>query len=216
MNCLFYQEGERIKLTVDNPCLYPFWYTLWKGSETIAQGYVSTLDLSIKNDKKENYYVRIMYLFGGKEQVLTNEIIRRNKEINIDIHTPNTVYPGMKTILELELTDNQGAPVKDADVTAVAVTSKFNATEPFVPYFGPIRTDKKRIQQINVQNKQIGVLPARIRWNQWKTRIGLDTLEYYKFLHPDPIYSITEDCPENITQLSPYVIIDGEIQQVHM
>ena len=46
--------------------------------------------------------------------------------------------------------------------------------------------------------------------------MGLDSIEYYKFLYPEIGYSYSEKAPGKITQISPYVVIDGNLQGVHI
>ena len=43
----------------------------------------------------------------------------------------------------------------------------------------------------------------------------LDTMEYYKFLHPSSVYVNTEPAGNGLTQIAPFVSLDGVLQPVH-
>lgn len=53
-------------------------------------------------------------------------------------------------------------------------------------------------------------------WKRWAGAIALDTVEYYKFLYPETYYVYKEKSSTGKTQISPFVVINGEVQGVHM
>ncbi|MDL2213787.1 carboxypeptidase-like regulatory domain-containing protein [Bacteroides sp. OttesenSCG-928-N06] len=57
---------------------------------------------------------------------------------------------------------------------------------------------------------------SNMNWNHWKNTMALDTVEYYKFLYPNTAYFYTEPTTNGTTLISPYVVIDGALQGIHM
>ena len=60
---------------------------------------------------------------------------------------------------------------------------------------------------------------------RWSQEIGLDSIEYFKFTHANPVYQFTHANPvyqieekanENITQVAPFLVNKGEIIPVHI
>ena len=212
----FYRKGNSIKLNVINPCNYPFWYALREGNSVIARGYTTDLQYKRKARGKNNYYLQIDYLLGGRIRTVSGQISTQEKRIDVLVNTPDIVYPGQKAKVELELSDFKGKPVADADVTAYAMTKKFNTASPSIPYWGTNRPDTYTYFNAKKDPEQIRNAESRMTWERWKKEMGLGSIEYYKFLHPSPVYKCWEVCPGKLTQFAPYVVLDGELQAVYM
>ena len=59
-------------------------------------------------------------------------------------------------------------------------------------------------------------MQSLMNWQRWKKEMGLDSVEYYRFLFPDPLYLTAEPAPDSITQVAPYITIAGELQPVYI
>lgn len=122
----------------------------------------------------------------------------------MEVKTAATVYPGQSAKVEVAVKDRKGRPVKNADVTAYAFTSKFEALPPEVTIYGKSASGKA-ITPKNYEADEDFLYNTRSRmdWPLWRQRMGLDSIEYYKFLYPEPFYAYTEEVPGRLTQLSP-------------
>ncbi|MEA4916323.1 carboxypeptidase-like regulatory domain-containing protein [Proteiniphilum sp.] len=213
----FFREAGNIRLVADNPAGYPFWYTIRKGKEIIKKGYTSNLDYSYKDKGKQGYTMQLAYLLGEEAKTVTGSLPYEEKNISMEVNTPTMVYPGQTAKVELLVRDKKGRPVKNADITAYAYTSKFNMHSPNVAIFGK-SVSGKRFDNRHYDLSEAGPYNAKspMDWSIWKERMGLDSIEYYKFLYPSICYEYSEEVPDRVTQIAPYVVIDGNPQGVHI
>lgn len=213
----FFRRDGTVRLVVDNPAKFPFWYTICMGDKTIAKGYATELDFARKDNGRKGYSMQIAYLQGENARTIRGELPFTEKNISMEVTTAATVYPGQSAKVEVAVKDRKGRPVKNADVTAYAFTSKFEALPPAVAIYGKSASGKA-ITPKNYEADEEFLFNIRtgMDWPLWRQRMGLDSIEYYKFLYPEPFYAYTEEAPGRLTQLSPYVVVDGEVQGIHV
>ena len=209
----FFRWDGNVRLVVNNPAKFPFWYTICMGDKTIAKGYATELDFARKDNGRKGYSMQIAYLQGENARTIRGELPFTEKNISMEVKTAATVYPGQSAKVEVAVKDRKGRPVKNADVTAYAFTSKFEALPPEVTIYGKSASGKA-ITPKNYEADEdfLYNTHSRMDWPLWRQRMGLDSIEYYKFLYPEPFYAYTEEAPGRLTQLSPYVVVDGEVQ----
>lgn len=214
----FYRSNDSIYLKVDNPAKIPFWYTIRKMKKEIDRGYTTQLNYSIKDTGEDGYSMQLSYLFGGKSESIEGLLPFAKKNIILDVTTPTTVYPGQKANVQISVTDKKGKPVKDADITAYSFTSKFkNYSMPNIPIGGKARYAKQFYNtRYEMDDDSYYNSKSSLTWKRWASSIALDTIEYYKFLYPETYYVHKERSSNGKTQISPFVVIDGEVQGVHM
>lgn len=213
----FFREKGNIRLVVDNPSRFPFWYTIRKGKKIIDKGYSSELNYTYKDKGQHGYTMQLSYLLGDEARIITGSLPYIEKNLSMEVNTPTTVYPGQTTKVDVIVKDRKGRPVRNADITAYAFTSKFGSYSPDVAIYG------KSVSGKRFDNRQYdisGVTPynatSPMEWAIWKERMGLDSIEYYKFLYPEICYLYCEKAPGEVTQITPYVLIDGNPQGVHL
>ena len=217
----FYRGTDSVYLAVSNPSNIPFWYSIRKDNREIAAGYTTdSLYYSVKNSENSPYALLLSYLFGSMERgrKIKEELPVIRKNISMDVSTPISVYPGQKTNVLISVMDKKGKPVENADITAYAYTSKFrDFSTPYLPIKGKSITSKP-FANINYKSDEswISNNRAHMTWERWRNSMSLDTIEYYKFLYPDVHYKYTEPTSDGTTLISPYIVIDGELQGVHM
>lgn len=215
-NYTFERREGKVSLTVTNNFGYPFRYTVWSGGKVVDRGLSTERSFGKEYPNERSYTARVEYLHGGYVQ--TGEITLREagEDIKINIETPLAVYPGQTTDFEVGITDGNGRPVKNADLTALAYTSKFdNDFNYYIPR--PLPADNKKREVLRFpypRNKEFVNPNNRMDWDRWKTEMGLADIEYYKFLRPQPVYSYSEPARDGITQIAPYVVIDGDLQGI--
>lgn len=222
LDCVFYRDNGGVRLVVDNPSGYPFWYTVKKGRSIVGRGYATELDYTRRDNGKNGYSAQISYIMGDRARTIRRDLPYAEKNISMEVNTPEVVYPGQTASVEVVVRDKKGRPVKDADITAYAFTSKFRSGTPYITVYGktiPGRGFRNRDYEVDddvIYNRQ-----APMDRDLWRVRMGLDSIEYYKFLYPETVYSTTVDVPGGITQISPYVVVygngvNGGLQGVHL
>lgn len=213
----FFRENGSVRLVVDNPSGFPFWYTIRQGKTIIDKGYTSELDYSYKDRGKNGYTMQLSYLLGEKAKTITGSLPYVEKNLSMEVNTPTTVYPGQTATVDVLVRDKKGKPVKNADITAYAFTSKFGSHSPNVTIYGKSVSGKRfNNTGYNISDAAPYNVTSPMEWMIWKERVGLDSIEYYNFLYPDISYSYSEKVQGGITQISPYVVIDGIPQGVHI
>ena len=214
----FYRKNDSIFLKVNNPAHIPFWYSIRKMKKEIAKGYTTQLNYARKDTGEEGYSMQLSYLFGGKSKSIEETLPFVQKNITIDITTPTTVYPGQKTNVQISVHDKKGNPVEDADITAYSFTSKFkNYSMPNIPIGGKAHYAKSfQNTQYKMDSDFYYYTKSNLTWERWAEAMSLDTLEFYKFLYPDTYYIYKEPSANGQTRISPFVVINGEVQGVHM
>ncbi|MCJ7446713.1 MAG: hypothetical protein MUO72_03380 [Bacteroidales bacterium] len=116
------------------------------------------------------------------------------------------------------VTDSEGKPVPDVDLTAYSITKKFGYSAPELPYLGKERKDKVVINNFSFRDLKPETHPGlNLDYKEWELLAGLDSIEYYRFLYPGNKLYRFEYVPEDkLTQFSPFVVRDGAIQQIHV
>lgn len=218
INCFSKRTKDSVFIVVDNPRKIPFIYNIYKKNTNKAEGYTDSLNVEQKSLSKQNYFVSLRYLWGGKVKTENYRIPLTDKNLTISLKQPKIVYPGQKSLIELQVTDPEGNPVEGVDVTAYSLTKKFNYTSPDLPYLVKNRKDKSVINNFHFQNfKPEEFYGLNLNYNTWKLVAGIDSLEYYKFIYPqNSIYTFRYYTPDSITQFAPFVVFDGGYVPIHV
>ena len=218
ISALFYRHNDSLYLRVDNPADIPFWYTIRRKNKEIARGYTTQLDYAIKDKGNNGYNMHLTYIMGEETKVIKYELPLIQKNISMNVSTPTIVYPGQKADVLVSVTDKKGKPVDNVDITAYSYTTKFQKNSmPNIPIHGKTRY-AKQFKTIDYEADEEYIINRKstMNWNHWNHTMTLDTIEYYKFLYPDTAYFYTEPTANRSTLLSPYIVIDGALQGVHM
>ena len=209
---------DSLFLQVNNPAKIPFWYTILKGNKLFDRGRSASDFLYHKRcNTNDNIKVQLNYIWAGKPAQLTSNIQFLENQLNVSINQPLVIIPGQKANIEIVVRDAKGKPVKDADLTAYGITSKFKSEAPNVPYLGKgyiAPKQKTQLRHIIEDNPVSGAL--QLNWERWAKSMQLDSIEYFRFTHPNPEYRLTEPAPDSLTQLVPFLTENGNILPVHV
>lgn len=214
----FYRRNDSIGLTVDNPAELPFWYSIYRKNKVIASGYGTQLNFRLPNAGEEGYAFSLNYLFGATSRSMEDKLPYYNPNLQIDVTTPQRITPGQTVPVQVALRDRKGLPVADADVTAFAYTSKFNAGAiGWVTPSGIYREAHPAPDtRYNDYGNNLESASAPLTWGRWRDVMALDTIEYYLFLYPKHHYSITENSTHDQTLVAPFVVEEGNVLDVAM
>lgn len=208
---------DSVFVVLNNPHKLPVWYTLFAGNKPVMQGKADSFYISTRSVTKKPYTISIQYVFGN--QVFTDDyaVAFRNNDLKLELHAPLTIQPGAEASIEIAVTDVNNKPVEGADVTAYSFTKKFESTNmPYLAYLGKTYKFRKAGYVFSEGNETDRELSAALNWKFWSKEMGLDSIEYYKFLYPAEIYRNEEKVKDSITQFAPFVVVNGAVQPVHL
>ena len=208
---------DSLFILLNNPEHLPVWYTVFAGNKAVYRGYADTLALNARTRAPKNYFLSLQYVYGNTVYSEDYTIAYQDKLLNVAVKTPAVVYPGQTVTIEVGVTNAEGKPVAEADLTAYSFTRKFsNAQVPFIPYLGKRYRGRKAGTEFKLEGVPDWKEAGPLNWQRWSREMGLDSIEYYKFLHPDSLYRNREAVKDSITQLAPFVVIDGDLQPIHL
>ncbi|WP_207424775.1 carboxypeptidase-like regulatory domain-containing protein [Desertivirga brevis] len=210
-----YRTKDSLFIQINNPRKIPYWFTILKGNKIIDRGRAESTDYKHKCTKNDNVKVTVNYVWANESKEETTNIQFLEKQLNLDIKQPLVIAPGEKADFEISVTNAAGKAVKDVDLTAYSITSKFNAGAPNVPYFGKSFKVNKQFPLLNYSEAaKNGII--ELNWTRWAKNMGLDSIEYFRFTHPKTIYTFEANTENKITQLSPFVVEKGNILPIHI
>ncbi len=217
VSALASRTADSVAVQLVNPSHLPVWYTVFAGNKVVLRGYGDSLTFVEKARTPKHYFVSLQYILGDKVHNEDYTVPYRDKLLIVRVHQPEAVYPGQTATIEIEVRDAATNPVSNADVTAYAFTKKFDGYQrPNVPYLGKLYPSRKRYATFTASDEEENLrYNQKLAWERWSREMQLDTIEHYKFLHPQTLYINTEPAADSLTQLAPFVVKDGSLQAVH-
>jgi TonB-dependent SusC/RagA subfamily outer membrane receptor len=210
------RTADSLLIKVNNPRKLHFWYSVFADDKLIDEGEGNNLFYKkpYREQKKVTFWVN--YIWGGISKNVQTMIVYRKDLLTINVKQPVSVYPGQQVKTDIVVTDATGKPVANADLTAWALTRKFeNYRAPSLPYLSGYYHNRKTKKTYETDKAEAdGSL--KLNWKRWSKAMGLDSIEYYKFTHPAKIYSIEEPGIDTVTQIAPFIMKDGDIEPVHI
>ncbi|MCB2410824.1 carboxypeptidase-like regulatory domain-containing protein [Hymenobacter lucidus] len=210
---------DSIFLSVENPRRLSFWYFVYRGNTLVERGYGPQWKLETAAPGPEPWAVSLHYLWGGQLRTAEYTVALPRRQLVVRTEQPEVAYPGQKIQLKFTVTDGGGRPVPNADLTAYAYTSKFGQAQPAqqVPSFEPAvrgRVSRRRFAlRAGFENGRAEPAYQLLQWQQWRHRLGLDSLQFYKFLYPEyGAFYEYQPAPGGLTQLAPFVVDSGRVQ----
>lgn len=210
------RTADSLFIRVNNPLHLKFWYTMFAGNKIVEQGAATELNYGKPFKHSGAAYILINYVWGGMPQYNKQAIPYQDKNLDINVKQPISVYPGQQATVEVDVKDNNGRAVAGADITAYSFTRKFEKYEPpQLPYLGK-GYPYKPLNPFLV-NKRLSVDgELKLNWQYWSKSMGLDSIKYYQFTHTESTFQVAESVADSITQVAPFVVKSGDIIPVHI
>jgi alpha-2-macroglobulin len=217
VSCVAERTNDSVTINILNPNSLPLWYTIFAGNKVIDRGHVDVLQFSERVRSKGHYFVSLQYIYNGRIHKDQYTIPFYEKNLNVRVNQPAFIFPGQSTNIDINVTNTKGEPVAGADVTAFALTKKFSPTAPSVPYLGKIYPDRKTRTAPTFNDLIKLEHQHALNWERWSREMRLDTIEYYKFLHPQQgLYISREPAKNGITQFAPFVVEKGKLLPIYL
>ncbi|MBT1689331.1 carboxypeptidase-like regulatory domain-containing protein [Dawidia soli] len=209
------RTADSLIIVSENPRRIPFRYFLFKNGTLLESSQGESLRIRRRAKVSDSYSLSVQYIWAGKSETRDYEIAfdRRNLEIRLD--HPAIVYPGQKASFKIAVRDAFGEPVENVDLTALAVTRKFETTSvPSVPSFSRGHKSRAIFNEFNTKEFDLSVSKS-IEWAYWKKTLGLDSIAFYKLLFPAAGYFEYRTKAET-SQFAPVVVGRGSNQPIQV
>lgn len=202
------------EVQVQNPLKLPLWYTIIEGKKVVKRGYTDSLHWQGTTKHNKQYDVYVNYIWGNKIRQEMLDLQAPGGRLNVSVTTPRTVYPGQTTDVRINVTDKYQQPVSGVDLTAFGYTSKFQENPDITISSFELPAKKRKLYPIIDSSFSNLHTPAflTLDWLKYRYKMGLDTLPFFRFTHPDSVFTFTEPTPDSVTQIAPYVFAEGRIQ----
>ncbi|MES2113172.1 MAG: carboxypeptidase-like regulatory domain-containing protein [Bacteroidota bacterium] len=210
-----YRTADSVFVKINNERKLELWYSVFSGDKLMDAGKTSGPSYRHAYKGTKNVTFVANFIWGGEPKSEKVEVPLSENVLTINVKQPVTVNPGQRAQTDIVVTDNNGKPVPNTDLTAWSLTRKFNYTPPYVPYLDKVRkgkTSKAPYDIIKLSERGL----ISLNWQRWGREIGLDSIVYYQFTHPSTVFRIEEPATDSITQIAPFVVRDGSILPVHI
>ena len=206
---------DSLMIVTENPRKIPFRYFLFKSKNLILSSETESLLIKRKAKASESYTLSIQYIWAGKSETREYEINFDKRRLDIKFEHPEVIYPGQKANFKVTVQDAFGKPVENADLTAYAVTKKFDTySAPSLPSFSKPKPGRAIFNEFQTKEPQLNV-SKNINWTFWRKTLGLDSITFYKFLFPESGY-FEHRVNAEVSQFSPFVIRHGNFLPVQI
>jgi len=206
---------DSLFISLENPRRLSIRYFLFHNQKLAEKGEAEQLMLRRSARGSGTYSISIQFTWGGRTETRDYIISYGARKLEVKVTQPPLVYPGETVGFDIRVEDSKGNPVKDADLTAFAITRKFESRNiPSAPQFEKKTKRRKEINRFTEYHSAY-TSSQRINWSFWKDRLGLDTMIYYQFLHP-PGGSFIQRIPAPSCQFAPFVVRKGSLMDVEI
>ncbi len=216
------QEKEIVGFGLHNPYNIAIHYTIFNGNKLVDYGVDTATKIVWKKKLKKNtiYKVEWNYVWAGHEQKGNDQVVVMNKLLQTEIVGAQTVFPGQKDTITINVKDYKGNPAKGVNLTAVSYNTQFggkaSVSEP--PYLQQFKL-KRRILFDNYELEDTDMTRHFLlgNHNKWVEKFRLDTMLYYQLLFPENGKRIIQTkVSEFLPQVAIHVVQKGVPQQIQL
>jgi hypothetical protein len=195
-------HGDTALLELKNPFHLNFRYSIFFGKKFKGYGSAQS-DTLIKIVSKKGRTVSLMgsYIWRGETINQNFSIFRMDRDLEIEMHKKELVYPGQKDSISIHLKNKEGDAVAHTNVTVLAFNSRF--TEDYtmeLPYSGSIYPAYRPKISRRISRFETQAPYSRFIDSLWLSRCGADTMFFYKnlyLLHHDTAW-LTYNIPGSV------------------
>ncbi len=210
IQCRTLRTTDSITIASENPRNLGFNYNIYCKDREIERGESNVLFFKERTTTRKNYFLSLQYIWAGVSHNEEFEIPFNDKNLNVQIFHPKVVYPGQTTTMKILVTNQKGEPAENVDLTAYANSGKFKDKIPSVPYLGKKYKGRTIINNFKINSFDKNNLSKSLDYQYWRDELGLDSIEYYKFLYPENgFYTASFPAKNGITQFAPFVFSYG-------
>ncbi|MFY0601757.1 MAG: carboxypeptidase-like regulatory domain-containing protein [Cyclobacteriaceae bacterium] len=210
------RTSDSLFISTQNPRKIPFVYYLYKTNNEILRGNGKELEIKRKVTTDQNHYLSVQYLWSGRVVEENFEINYNKNDLIVEVESPSVVYPGQEVTLAVNVKDAMGDPVSNADVLAHGMTRKFNHGMIDLPNYSKKKKQRELINTFGASSNPNYQKSRKINYDKWNPLMVLDSIAYYQFLYPKEQYRYEYTPSDSMTQISPFVVHDGNIEPINV
>ncbi len=211
------RNNNALNFSVQNELKIPFKYEIFIGEKLIEKGFAKSLTRNLKVKKRDNVHVIVGYIYNGDAKELVFSSNYYKNKLNIEVNSPELVYPGKKATIELKVTDSKNKAVSNIDVTAYGLTTKFQHYWPNIDNYISGGVPKMYINSFDVKKTYSESIVSQFYYDFWKDKTERDSNEFMKFWLPSNGFYRTDFISiDSLTQFAPFVFDHGEIVKIRM
>lgn len=218
INSLVYPIGKRthdsINISFHNEIALPISWQIYKGKKKVAGGRGEELKYAVEDESLDSYYIIYAFRWQDKDFFLEKGFHIKEKQLNVKIEQPETVFPGSTVPIIVSVTDYKNEGMKDVNLTAWSVNMKFgNIPSPDLPYFG--LNHYNILRPFSVKFSKFSVRQTTPIKDKHIALLDLYNTPYYRFIYNETgldqeFDSINSDWGE----FTPYVYNNGQLEKV--
>ena len=217
VNCYARRSRDSLHVTIDNPRSLGLVYFLYQGNREIARGHGDSLVLHRSFRTGQRATLSISYRWAGEMRSTSYQAEWRTGALQVALIQPTTVYPGQEGDIEVRVTNAEGDPVADVDLSVFGLTKKFNYSAPKVPQLGKRSPPKMYLNNFKELELTGSEHRQALSYADWRARARLDEMPYYNFLYPgDSLYTYHYATPDSSTQFAPFVLRRGQVRTLYL
>lgn len=206
---------DSLLVATENPRKLPFRYFLFKNRNLVERGETESLSFKRRVKASDAYALSVQYVWAGRAETREYEIGFNKKNLDITVDHPAIIYPGQTARFKISVKDAFGDPVGNVDLTAYAITKKFEGSwAPAVPSFAKRSPQRAIFNEFATRESDTSVGKI-IDWAYWRKALGLDSIAFYHFLFPDSGY-YEHRFEAETTQFAPFVVSNGDVRPVQV
>ncbi len=197
---------DSLYVNFENPLGLEIAYRIYNDEKLLTKGAAPQINYAIKLGGKKP--VRVYYTYSWAGGIYTKEAVGwvKEKQLNVKIDQPKTVYPGQEVAVDITVTDYKNRPVKKTNLTAYSMNMELDGIyPPQMPYYGKSYGGKLRTKLLNYPRKWFGNESYTVAKmdNRMFHRLSLYRFPYYRLMYaPKAIGVVHDSLTEGKTQLS--------------
>ncbi len=212
---LSHRTADSLTIVSENPRGLLLHYFLFRNKSLIECSQTESLNVRMKAKPSDAYTLSVQYVWAGISQTREYYIDFDKKNLDISLDHPAIIYPGQKASFKITVRDAFGEPVENADITAYALTKKFEGySAPTLPSFSKAKAGRAIFNEFRRGEFDHDVSRS-LDWSYWKKTLGLDSIAFYKFLYPVTGY-YEHRIKAEARQFAPFVVRNGDILPVQV
>ena len=219
-------QNDSLQLRWNNPHQLPIHWTLSSSNGILDEGAdsLAIYQLSLPTQQsRRQLWISYSYLWAGVAKPTRMDIKALREQLQVDISTPDRIYPGQEASISVAVSDDRGRPQPGTPVVMGAYNAQMRQGSPFtltdIRFHGR-RTPFHRQSYWEEEAFAEGHSPMN---NHWFDAFQLDTTPYYELRAPDdslflrylPLTS-ADSLASVSAQLSPFVIDNFRAQTVQL
>ena len=221
-----FHTKDSVFVSIQNPKKIPFQYRIGPKGRAVTEGQTDASYFQWAGPAPAGtaYFLEYQYIWGGRSANEMKSIEFYEKLLQIELESPEEVFPGEEVKVSLQVKDARNKPVEEADLTVGAVNAQFNSqahfTSPDISYKPaqkPRTRNKFELDQAYFKNTTNLEMTA-----DWAQKLDAQNQLFYRLrYHQEGVYmeydSITGDSfYQHIAQFAPYIIKKGKAEPIFL